>query len=62
MPEADLRKLQKIVARAHKQGQRVRFWNAPDNSNFWQAMHVAGVDLINTDNLPGVANFFRQGK
>ncbi|HEX3719058.1 MAG TPA: phosphatidylinositol-specific phospholipase C/glycerophosphodiester phosphodiesterase family protein [Verrucomicrobiae bacterium] len=61
MPEADLRKLQKIVARAHQQGRRARFWNAPDNPNFWQAMHVAGVDLINTDNLPGVANFFRQG-
>lgn len=60
MPEADLRKLQTIVARAHKQGRRVRFWNAPDNPNFWQAMHVADVDLINTDNLPGVANFFRQ--
>lgn len=60
MPEADLRRVELIVKRAHEQGRRVRFWNAPDNSNFWQAMHVAGVDLINTDNLPGVANFFRE--
>jgi Glycerophosphoryl diester phosphodiesterase family len=58
MPDAELQKLQQIVRRAHEQGRRVRFWNSPDNSNFWQAMHVAGVDLINTDNLPGVAKFF----
>jgi hypothetical protein len=58
MPDAELQKLQAIVIRAHQQGRRVRFWSAPDNPNFWQAMHVAGVDLINTDNLPGVAAFF----
>lgn len=49
MPEAELRKLEQIVKRAHEQGRRVRYWNSPDNPNFWQAMHVAGVDLINTD-------------
>jgi len=61
VPEAQLEKLQGIVRRAHEQGRRVRFWNTPDNPNFWQVMHVAGVDLINTDNLPGVANFFGAG-
>ena|ERR1035437_5675383 len=61
IPETELRKLQAIVTRAHKQGRRVRFWNAPDNPNFWQVMHVAGVDLINTDDLAGVENFFRAG-
>jgi hypothetical protein len=60
MPDTELRKVQSIVKRAHKQGRRVRFWNSPDNPNFWQAMHVAGVDLINTDDLPGVANFFKE--
>jgi Glycerophosphoryl diester phosphodiesterase family len=61
MPEMELEKVQSIVKRAHEQGRRVRFWNAPDNQNFWQAMHVAGVDLINTDDLPGVAIFFKEG-
>jgi hypothetical protein len=61
IPDAELDKLKKIVQRAHDQGRRVRFWNAPDTANFWQVMHVVGVDLINTDNLPGVARFF-QGK
>lgn len=61
MPDAELLKLKQIVQRAHQQGRRVRFWNSPDNPNFWQAMHVAGVDLINTDNLPGVADFFGKG-
>ncbi|HEX3627195.1 MAG TPA: phosphatidylinositol-specific phospholipase C/glycerophosphodiester phosphodiesterase family protein [Verrucomicrobiae bacterium] len=61
MPDEELRKLQSIVKRTHEQGRRLRFWNSPDNPNFWQAIHVAGVDLINTDNLPGVAKFFRAG-
>ncbi len=58
MPEAELDRLRPMVKRAHEQRRLVRFWNSPDNPNFWQAMHVAGVDLINTDDLPGVAHFF----
>jgi hypothetical protein len=58
IPDPELWKLRAIVNRAHKQGRRVRFWNAPDNPNFWQVMHVAGVDLINTDDLNGVQKFF----
>jgi len=58
MPEAELGRLKAIVAQAHEQGRRVRFWGAPDNPNFWQAIYAAGVDLINTDNLAGVAQFF----
>ncbi len=60
MPEAERHKLEAIVKRAHEQGRRVRFWGAPDNPNFWKTMRAADVDLINTDNLPGVANFFRE--
>ncbi len=60
MPEAERQKLEAIVKRAHEQGRRVRFWGSPDNPNFWKTMRAAGVDLINTDNLPGVANFFRE--
>lgn len=59
MPEAEKRKLESIVKRAHDQGRRVRFWGAPDNAAFWQAIQSAGVDLINTDDLPGLENFLR---
>ena|ERR1700744_2102882 len=61
MPLAELSYLQSVVKQAHQQGRRVRFWGAPDNSNTWLTLSTAGVDLINTDNLPGVANFFRNG-
>jgi hypothetical protein len=60
MPEAEWQKLLGIVKRAHEQRRRVRFWNSPDNPNFWKTLRAAGVDLINTDNLPGVAKFFRE--
>ncbi|HTR40968.1 MAG TPA: phosphatidylinositol-specific phospholipase C/glycerophosphodiester phosphodiesterase family protein [Pseudomonadales bacterium] len=59
MPPTELEYLQSVVKQAHEQGRLVRFWGAPDNLNTWQTLHTAGVDLINTDNLPGVANFFR---
>jgi len=58
IPDAEGEKLRRIVSRAHEQGRRVRFWGAPDNANFWQAMLAAGVDLINTDDLQGVRDFF----
>lgn len=59
MPEAEQKKLGEIVAKAHAQGRRVRFWGAPDNENFWRAMRAADVDLINTDDLAGVEKFLR---
>lgn len=57
MPEAEAARLKSIVTKAHAQGRRVRFWGAPDNAAFWRTMHDAGVDLINTDDLPGLAVF-----
>jgi hypothetical protein len=57
MPEADKLKLQDIVAKAHQQGRRVRFWGAPDQAVFWGEMLANGVDLINTDDLAGAREF-----
>ena len=56
MPASDAARLRGIVTKAHAQGRRVRFWGAPDTAVFWRALRDAGVDLINTDNLPGLAN------
>ncbi len=60
IPEAEAARLKSIVAEAHAQGRRVRFWGAPDNSGFWWTMRNAGVDLINTDDLPGLEDFLRR--
>ncbi len=62
MPEEELTRLKEIVAKAHQQGRRVRFWGAPDQPNFWATIRDAGVDLINTDNLAGLEKFLRSSK
>jgi len=57
IPEAEKLQLQAIVAKAHQQGRRVRFWGAPDQPVFWGEMLANGVDLINTDDLDGARKF-----
>ena len=57
MPGTDQLKLKGIVAKAHQQGRRVRFWGAPDQPVFWGEMLADGVDLINTDDLDGAQKF-----
>ena len=59
MPATELARLREIVARAHAQGRRVRFWGAPDRTEVWQVLREAGVDLINTDKLAGLEMFLR---
>jgi hypothetical protein len=58
MPDDDLARLKQIVRKAHEQGRRVRFWGSPDNPVFWKTMLEQGVDLINTDDLAGFAEFY----
>ncbi len=57
IPEAEKSRLETIVSKAHAQGRQVRFWGAPDQPAFWQAMRANGVDLINTDDLEGAQKF-----
>jgi glycerophosphoryl diester phosphodiesterase len=65
MPEAERAKLHDIVARAHADGYRVRFWATPDQPGIprdavWRELLAAGVDQINTDDLAGLEAFLRQ--
>jgi hypothetical protein len=60
MPETESLKLQTLVTRAHAEHFRLRFWGAPDNLNSWKTLSAASVDLINTDDLAGVQNFFQK--
>jgi len=63
-PAAERAKLHEIVKSAHAAGQRVRFWGTPDADGpardaLWKELLAAGVDHLNTDDLPGLANFLR---
>jgi hypothetical protein len=59
MPADEKEKLKRIVTRAHRDGRRVRFWGAPDGPGFWAQMVASQVDVINTDNLPGLQKFLQ---
>jgi Glycerophosphoryl diester phosphodiesterase family len=58
MPLEEKQKLMEIVTKAHAQGRRIRFWDAPDKPKFWKEMLADGVDLINTDDLKGFQEFY----
>ncbi len=59
-PETELRQLNEAVQKAHAAGRRIRFWSIPDEPAVWGVLQKAGVDLINTDNLPGLRRFMLQ--
>jgi hypothetical protein len=58
MPPAEKSKLKEIVTKAHAKGCRLRFWNSPDNPEFWRELMADDVDLVNTDKLPELRRFF----
>ena len=62
MPPQQLQKLKTIVETAHNKGRIVRFWATPDRpspqrQNLWRILLENGVDLLNTDDLPGLQQF-----
>jgi len=57
LSETEQAKLKAFVARTHAAGHKIRFWAVPDTEAGWRVMRDAGVDLINTDNLPGLQKF-----
>lgn len=64
MPAAERDKLRGIVRQAHAAGQRIRFWATPDlavaqREAVWRELIAAGVDHLNTDDLPGLRDFLR---
>jgi hypothetical protein len=59
LPQEERQRLEEVVAQCHAQGKRLRFWATPDRPAMWQALHEADVDLINTDELSGLAAFLR---
>lgn len=59
MPAAVRLSLQRLTALVHAQGRQLRFWNTPDRAEVWRELQAAGVDLIGTDDLAGLAGFLR---
>src|SRR5918995_5709776 len=61
MPETERQTLRDIVATAHANGQRVRFWATPEvpgaREAVWRELMAAGVDYINTDHLAELESF-----
>jgi hypothetical protein len=65
MPEAERAKLRAYVETAHAEGYRVRFWATPDQPGaardaMWTELRNAGVDHINTDDLPALDRFLSE--
>ena len=56
-PESQALELQRLVAQTHAEGRRLRFWATPDEEAVWRELRRAGVDLIGTDDLQGLASF-----
>ncbi len=62
MPQKEREKLKNIIETAHKNGRIVRFWATPDSPSLerqtlWRELLTCGVDLLNTDDLPGLQQF-----
>ena len=57
LPDLEQAKLKLLVARAHKQGRKLRLWGTPDTAGMWAELRGAGVDFINTDDLAGLRKF-----
>jgi hypothetical protein len=51
MPEAEIAKLQSLVAQTHAEGKLLRLWATPDVPAMWDRLRKAGVDWINSDRL-----------
>jgi len=63
MLEKERTQLRVYVQQAHEQGHLIRFWATPDKPGeerkaLWRELLEAGVDLINTDDLGGLREFY----
>ena len=56
-PKSVRRRLASVVAKAHAQGRRLRFWNTPDLPVVWRLLVRSGVDLIGADDLDALRRF-----
>ncbi len=56
-PPDEKKRLRELVGQVHQQGRILRFWAIPDHPNAWRELQSAGVDILGTDDLIGLAKF-----
>lgn len=64
--DTQLEKLREQIRVAHDKGIKVRYWNQPNwpvgtRNAVWRTLWEEGADLLNADNLEGVAEFWKTG-
>jgi alkaline phosphatase len=55
----DKEKIQHLISEAHRQGKKIRFWNAPDLPNSWRVFMDLGVDYLNTDHIDELSGYLK---
>lgn len=58
IPPVEQHRLRALIERAHSIGAKVRLWASPDNTPVWNFLIRSGVDLINTDKLVALRDYF----
>jgi len=58
IPSSDQQRLTTLVDQAHAMGAKVRLWGSPDKTRVWNFLISCGVDLINTDRLVALRDYF----
>jgi len=58
LPSEDEARLRDWVQRAHANGRKIRFWNTPESVTAWRILRASGVDLIGTDHLGRLRDFW----
>jgi len=58
VPPVQQHRLRTLIERAHSIGAKVRLWGSPDNTPVWNFLMSCGVDLINTDKLVALRDYF----
>lgn len=62
MPSNELDRLRKIVATAHADHRKLRFWGMPNKPVVWKFLLDEGVDWMNVDDLEGYRTFYQAYK
>ncbi len=55
LSDDDRQKLTDVINATHAKGKPIRFWSIPDFANAWTTLMKLQVDIINTDDVAGLA-------
>ena len=59
LPKVEEDKVKILIEDAHAKGKKMRFWATPDIENAWKVLTDLKMDMIVTDNVPGLAAFIK---